>query len=228
VLRTRIARARDPWLAPASRLRYATTLAATRPPGHLDLAVIRAARLPDQIWPDWAIRLTDGNAAYHDRFRSSALVALLLPHSDMPLSQITALVSGQLKRHIAGYHMGKLTAGPAALRILTELAFALDAHDIPVNYHRRRELAASITLIDDATWTTITRDAGMRASRPGQARRYLYELLTGCSLRTAPPPYQLTSADSQARYSNFTIGDHRPGQRADRPRPPPPEHLRNR
>jgi TniQ/Bacterial regulatory helix-turn-helix protein, lysR family len=210
-LRTRIARARDPWLAPASRLRYATTLAVTRPPatrpaGHLDLAVIRAARLPDQIWPDWAIRLTDDNAAHHDRFRSSALVALLLPHSDMPLNQITALVSGQLKRHIAGYHMGKLTAGPAALRILTELAFALDAHDIPVNYHRRRELAASITLIDDATWTTITRDAGMRASRPGQARRYLYELLTGCSLRTAPPPCQLTSADSQARYSNFTIG----------------------
>jgi molybdenum-dependent DNA-binding transcriptional regulator ModE len=210
-LRTRIARARDPWLAPASRLRHATTLAvprtpATRPPGSPDLAVTRAARLPDQIWPDWAIRLTDDNGARHDRFRSSALVALLLPHSDMPLRQITALVSGQLKRHIANYHMGKLTEGHAALRILTELAFALDAHEIPISYQRRRDLAASTTLIDDATWTAMARGAGMRASRPRHARRYLYELLTGCSLRTAPPPYQLTSADAQARYHDFTIG----------------------
>jgi hypothetical protein len=183
-LRTRIARARDPWLPPVDRLRHATTLAAPRapvrrPPGHLDLAVIRAARLPDQIWPDWAIRLTDDNAARHDRFRSSALIALLLPHSDLPLNQITALVSGQLKRHVAGYQMGKLT-GPAAVRILTELAFALDARDIPVNYQRRRDLATSTTLIDDTTWIRIARDAGMRASRAGHARRYLYELLTGC------------------------------------------------
>ena len=210
-LRTRIARARDPWLGPIGRLRHATTLAAPRTPaarlpGSPDLAVIRAARLPDQIWPDWAIRLTDDNGARHDRFRSSALVALLLPHSDLPLRQITALVSAQLKRHIANYHMGKLTEGPAALRILTELAFAVDAHDIPINYQRRRDLAASTTLIDDPTWTAMARDAGMRASRPGHARRYLYELLTGCSLRTAPPPYQITSAGSQGSYHDFTIG----------------------
>jgi molybdenum-dependent DNA-binding transcriptional regulator ModE len=46
----------------------------------------------------------------------------------------------------------------------------------------------------------------MRASHGGHARRYLYELLTGCNLRTAPPPYQITSADAQARYHEFTIG----------------------
>ncbi len=32
---------------------------APRPPGAPDLAAARAARLPDQLWPDWAVRLSD-------------------------------------------------------------------------------------------------------------------------------------------------------------------------
>jgi hypothetical protein len=208
-LRTRIARARDPWLRPADRLRHATTLATSRmpapgPPGLPDPAVTRAARLPDQIWPDWAVRLTDAGAAPGARFRSSALIALLLPHSAMPLNQITALVSGQLKRHVAGYQLGKLT--DPALRILTELAFALDTGDIPIDYQRRRDLAVSTTLINSPDWNTIARDAGMRVSHPGHARRYLYELLTGCSPHTAPPPYQLTGKKAHASYAEFTTG----------------------
>jgi hypothetical protein len=208
-LRTRVARARDPWLRPADRLRHATTLAtphmpAPGTPGLPDPAVTRAARLPDQIWPDWAIRLTDTSAAPDARFRSSALIALLLPHSTMPLNQITTLVSGQLKRHVAGYQLSKLT--DAALRILTELAVALDASDIPIDYQRRRDLATSTTLISIPAWNTITRDAGMRISHPGHARRYLYELLTGCNLHTAPPPYQLTGNKAHASYAKFTTG----------------------
>jgi hypothetical protein len=38
------------------------------------------------------------------------------------------------------------------------------------------------------------------------SRRYLYELLTGCSLQTAPPPYRVTSTGSQARYDDFATG----------------------
>lgn len=209
-LRARVARARDPWLCPADRLRHATTLAAPHapepgPPSRPDPAVTRAERLPDQIWPDWAVRLTEDDAAPDARFRSSALIALLLPHSNMPLNQITALVSGQLKRHVAGYQLAKLTH-PAALRILTELALALDTSDIPIDYHRRRDLAASTTLIDRPAWNTIARDAGMRISHPGHARRYLYELLTGGGLHTAPQPYQLTGKGAQASYAEFTAG----------------------
>lgn len=51
----------------------------------------------------------------------------------------------------------------------------------------------------------MTGQAGMRLPPVASARRYLYELLTGCSLATAPPPYRL-SAGSLARYNNFTIG----------------------
>ena len=54
----------------------------------------------------------------------------------------------------------------------------------------------------------MVRDAGLRAGharRARNARRYLYELLSGCSLRTAPPPYQITTASAQAGYNTFTI-----------------------
>src|ERR1700691_863589 len=192
-LAARITRARDPWLRPADRLRHATTLPlpctpAPRPPGTADLAAARAARLPDQLWPDWAVRLTDDPASSsHEKLLPAALIALLLPHSGMPLNQVTAMVSGQLRRHITGYHMSKLTT--EALRILTELAFAIDDHAIPIDYRRRRDLAASTTLIDDATWARMTREAGMRLAPTASARRYLYELLTGCGLDTAPPPF---------------------------------------
>jgi TniQ/Bacterial regulatory helix-turn-helix protein, lysR family len=208
-LGSRIARARDPWLRPADRLRHATTLPvprlpAPRPPGAPDLAVARAARLPDQLWPEWAVRLAgDGTSSSHDKFLPAALIALLLPHSAMPLNQVTAMVSSQLRQHVTGYHMSKLTT--EALRILTELAFAIDDHGIPVDYRRRRDRAAAATLIGDAAWAKMTRQAGMRLPPVASARRYLYELLTGCSLVTAPPPYRL-SAGSLARYNSFAIG----------------------
>lgn len=208
-LGSRIARARDPWLRPADRLRHATTLPvprlpAPRPPGAPDLAAARAARLPDQLWPDWAVRLAgDSTSSSHGKFLPAALIALLLPHSTMPLNQVTAMVSSQLRQHITGYHLSKLTT--EALRILTELAFAIDDRHIPVDYRRRRDRAAAATLIGDATWAKMTRQAGMRLPPVASARRYLYELLTGCSLVTAPPPYRL-SAGSLARYNNFTIG----------------------
>ena len=208
-LGSRIARARDPWLRPADRLRHATTLRvprlpAPRPPGAPDRAAARAARLPDQLWPDWAVRLAgDSTSSSHDKFLPAALIALLLPHSTMPLNQVTAVVSSQLRQHITGYHLSRLTT--EALRILTELAFAIDDRHIPVDYRRRRDRAAAATLIGDATWAKMTRQAGMRLPPVASARRYLYEMLTGCSLVTAPPPYRL-SAGSLARYNNFTIG----------------------
>jgi hypothetical protein len=57
------------------------------------------------------------------------------------------------------------------------------------------ELAGWSEQIDDTTWTRIARDADMRASRAGHPRRYLRELLTRCSLRTAPPPITQDAED---------------------------------
>jgi hypothetical protein len=210
-LRARVAHARDAYVPPIDRLRHATTLPEPRipeprPVGASDLAAARAVRLSDQLWPDWALRLTSDTSVRHERFRLFALLGLLLPHSDMQLRHITALVSGQLKRDAAWHQLGKLT--DPALRILTELAFAIDQHDIPIDYPRRHALAASSTLIDDGAWTSIARATGTRTgrgSRTGHARRYLYELITGCSLHTAPPPYQLAAQPAGIEYGEFAI-----------------------
>jgi hypothetical protein len=216
-LRAQIAHARDPWLTPAERLRHATALTTPRPaaprqPGSPDPAISRAARLPDQIWADWAIRITSAPSAGHHKFRSCALAALLIPHSQLNTGKVISL-AGQPSRAAAGYQLSKLTIpGPAsgtiALRILTELALAADIHDIPVSYQHRRQLAASTPLIDDAAWTQIAQQAGMHPGsghRTGYASRYLYELLTGCSLYTAPPAHQLPRTAVRG-YNDFVTG----------------------
>ena len=131
----------------------------------------------------------------------------------MPLNQVTTLVSGQLRRHITGYHMSKLTT--QALRILTELAFAIDDRHIPIDYQRRRGLAAAATLIDDATWARMTREAGMRLAPTASARRHLYELLTGSALATAPPPARRMG--NQRRTPALAAA-----RRVGSPRPPGP------
>jgi hypothetical protein len=167
-------------------VRSATGLLGPRPPGAPDPAAARAARLPDQLWPDWALRLTSDTSVRHERFRPFALAALLLPHSGMPLRRITALVSTQLKRDAAWHQLRKLT-GPA-LRILTELALAVDARDIPTDYQRRRALAASSTLIDDGTWAAIARATGTRTGRLPHRARPPLPLRAGHRLQPAHRP----------------------------------------
>jgi hypothetical protein len=51
----------------------------------------------------------------------------------------------------------------------------------------------------------MTREAGVRLAPAASARRYLYELLTGCALATAPPPYRL-SPGSLGSYNDFALG----------------------
>ena len=211
-LAARVARARDPWLRPADRLRHATTLPVPRvpeprPSGAPDLAAARAVRLPDQLWPDWAVRLTDDPASSsHEKLLPAALIALLLPHSSMPLNQVTAMVSGQLRRHVAGYQLSKLTAG--ALRMLTELAFAIDDHGIPIDYRRRRDLAAGTMLIDD---DDLGQDdpRGGDAAGPGRQRPPL-PLRAADRLRPGHRPAVLTISAPDQRAATATSSSASP------------------
>lgn len=196
---TRIARARDAALTPIERLRYATTLPTPIPRPHhtTDPALARAARLPDQLWPAWAIRLTDDDAVDGPVFRTAMIAALLLPHSRLQLGELTPLLPHHPERTQVTHQLRRLTATPGgatALRILTELGLALDHHEIPIDYPRRRRLATDNDLIDRPTWIALCRDAGLHIGRQRRldlARRYLYELLTGGNLATAPEPYHL-------------------------------------
>ncbi|GAA4707855.1 regulatory helix-turn-helix protein, lysR family [Promicromonospora umidemergens] len=200
-LRTRIAYGRSRSMTAIDQLRHAITLPAPKLLPHraadrVDPAIERAARLPDQIWVNWAVRLGQGTTRQATTFGPAALVALLLPHSDLQLKpQIIALVNPAIDAATVAHHMVRLLnlpTGTTALRILTELAFAIDDHDTPIDYTRRRRLATGAELIDDETWNSIAHPRLGRGQLTVNARRYLYELLTGGSLYIAPPPHRLT------------------------------------
>lgn len=202
-------------LSPQARLEHATTVHA-RQTNDTDPAVQRAERLPDQLWPAWAIRLVDDDAFGPATFRSSMLAALLLPHSDRTLSEVAALVGDRVQPATVTFHLRKLlhvTQTAVPLQILTELAFAIDTHDLPIDYARRRRIVAGTELIDRRTWTGLARKADARSGGPrrvGFARSYLYEQLTGGNLHLAPAPYRIESSFERTEYHDFVAGLPRP------------------
>lgn len=210
-LTARIARSRDTTLTPIERIRYTTTLPTLTPQPRqpTDPAHTRAARLPDQLWPAWAIRLTDDDSLDGPVFRSAMIAALLLPHSDLQLTEITQLVPHQPSLERVAHQLRRLAATPhsrTALQILTELALALDHNDIPIDYARRRRLTTATELIDRPTWIGLCRNAGLhigRTRRLDLARRYLYELITGGNLATAPHPYHLPEGAPRVDHVEF-------------------------
>lgn len=215
-LRRRIARREGLRITPTDALRYATTLPFTTvntlPPRATDPALTRAGRIPGQLWPAWAIRLTDNDNVNGTHLRAALAAALLLPASDLPLPKITDLVEHPLAPVQLTHQLRNLARTPRgtdALRILTELALALDEHHIPIDYARRRRLTETHDLIDAPTCATLLRNAEMRTGGPRRhhlMRSYLYELLTGGSIATAPPPYHIPKGQDRAVYVEFLAG----------------------
>lgn len=199
-------------LSPQKRLQHATTLHRRRRAASVDPAIERAKRLPDQLWPVWAIRLIDDDAFGAATFGPSMLAALLVPHSGRTLKEIAALVSDRVQPTTVAFHLRKLlsvTQSATPLQILTELAFAIDTHDLPIDYARRRHIVASTELIDARTWGSLAKGADTRsggARRTRFARSYLYELLTGGSLHLAPSPYRIGSGFDRMEYHDFVAG----------------------
>lgn len=200
-------------IASDDRLRQATTLCRRHQDvAEADPAIQRARRLPDQLWPAWAIRLADDAAFDPSTFRSSALVALLVPHSGLTLREITRLVDQRIQPTTVTHHLRRLyrpSADARPLQILTELAFAVDTHDLPIDYARRRQLTAAGELIDRRTWGTLAREADVRVGGQRRARFagcYLYELLTGCNLHLAPSPYRIDVGIERIDYQEFVAG----------------------
>ena len=137
------------------------------------------------------------------------LAALLLPHSERTLGEIAGLVGDRVQRATVAFHLRKLlrvTGSAVALQILTELAFAVDAHDLPIDYARRRRLVTGAELIDRHTWARFAKKADARIGGPRHvrfARCYLYELLTGNNLHLAPSPYRMESGFERIDYHDF-------------------------
>jgi hypothetical protein len=145
-------------------------------------------------------------------FRPSMLASLLVPHSGLTLREIAALVDQQVRPGSVAHHLRKLvhvTGDATVLQVLTELAFAIDTHDIPIDYTRRRHVVAGRELIDRPTWAALAHDAEARRGRQrrwGYARSYLYELITGCNVHLAPSPYRIAPYEERILYHDFVVG----------------------
>lgn len=199
-------------VSPRARLEHVTTVRRRRSVIEPDPALGRAKRLPDQLWAAWAIRLVDDDAFEASTFRSSMLAALLVVHSSWTLKDIAVLVGERVQPAGVAFHLRKLvqvTQSAVPLQMLTELAFAIDTHELPIDYARRRQMAAGTKLIDARTWTRLARAADARSGGPRRvrfARRYLYEVLTGCSLHHAPTPYRIEGSYERIEYHDFVAG----------------------
>jgi hypothetical protein len=210
VLQAVLLRALDSTLRPSDRLRYRT---ATSHPSYpqsesaSDGVDARAAKLPQQLWPAWALRLMPPTGHDFLTFRRVASTALLLPGGRRPLEALHPVLGQPLRTRTFDHVMRKLADSgdlDTVARILTMLALRLDAAQAPIDYQRRRRLFGSTVLLSDSVWKACCTQADVGAAKHQRrhAERYLLELLTGSADSSHPPLGPLTT-ETTAAYTAF-------------------------
>jgi DNA-binding transcriptional ArsR family regulator len=215
-VQARFLRALDPVLPPAERIRHRSgTSQASLPSDSAGLLQARARRLPQALWPGWTIRLMPAEGFRLSLFRSSIAACLLLPGNlTQPPGPVAELFAYRSKFAVNGV-LRSLVArnGESALVAICCLAAYLDAYGGPVDYRRRRALIPA-EVISQPEWHDLCGRAGAHPGRPGgrsgeirrllDARRYLYQLLTGADLQDPRHPLAFRTGLDLSRYYEFT------------------------
>ncbi len=184
---------RDASLRTTDRLRWRSTTVPRRPTEDgLRNARERARRVPDALWADWAIRLTPRVGVEARSFRMAAAAALLIPGTSQPLAEVFSGTCHDGRARRIAHSLGLIPPGDSrtALGALTHLADSVDLWDCPIDYHRRRDLAASVDLLGDRDWERFCAAAGTPRGglrKLNFARLWIFETLTGSLLHSAPP-----------------------------------------
>ncbi|HEV2809706.1 MAG TPA: TniQ family protein, partial [Acidimicrobiales bacterium] len=206
----RVLATRDTHLRPTDQLRWRTTTTGARPTITGDDS--RLGCVPTALWPEWVVRLQPPGDYNPITFSKVAAASLLLPGatrsfaavlsdwtSDATLSRASATVLGKL---VATEH------GDTILRSLTQLSDGLLAHGSPIDYQRRRQLAATATLMDAADWDRICAQAGMAtggARKLRCARLWTWETVTAGLLEQAPDSIRPSEPEHIATYHRFPL-----------------------
>jgi hypothetical protein len=206
----RFLRALDPDLGMVDRIRYRSMTCRARTPtsGGDPPAVARVRHIPQQLWPDWTIRLLPTSGFHTDRFRATMAALLLLPgHPSRNLRQITAHLHSYLRRRISTTLKALHDHGHQQVLVaVCRLADYLDHYGSPIDYHRRRA-AVSPATISQADWQELCYQAG---GHPGEdrrfldAQRYLYQLLSGADLNDPGHALGFRTAADRTTYLAFT------------------------
>jgi hypothetical protein len=208
-VRGRFLRALDPDMATVDRIRYRSCTPEARAPitGGDPPAVARARHMPQQLWPDWTIRLLPTSGFHADRFRSAISACLLLPgHPNRIARQATGHLLPHLRRPIASTLKALERHGHQQVLIaVCRLADYLDHHGSPIDYHRRRA-AIGPTTITHTDWQELCFQVG---AHPGEARRlldaqrYLYQILSGADLNDPSHALGFRTAADRTTYVAF-------------------------
>jgi hypothetical protein len=206
-------RAMDGGLRPLDRLRYGTATPQPRRPRAdraADSINARAAKLPQQMWPAWALRLMPPTGHDWLTFRRVASTALLVPGNRRDLGGLLRLLGQPCEKKTFEVVMRKLARRGVltlVLRTLGMLSTCLDEHQVPIDYQRRRRLFGSAELLPEASWKACCSWAGVPSTpkRYGYAHRYVLELLTGSS-DTPRSPLGYLARGSIAGYTGFCAG----------------------
>jgi len=192
----------DAYLPVTERLRYRTCTPAPRPPKPgSTVAADRARHIPQHLWPDWVIRLASPRGTRTDDTATDIPVALLIPgnptrniHATGELNPWRNNISIALSE-AAGRHPGILTA-------ICNIADYLDAHGAPIDYRRRRAVFTTVEL-SPPQWDDICQRAEAHpgtAVRLLNARRYMFQLLTGADLTNPAHPLAFSNSLQREHY----------------------------
>jgi hypothetical protein len=158
----RVLTTRDSRLRPTDRIRWRSTTTGTRPTIAGDDSRLRC--VPTALWPEWVVRLQPPGDYNPITFSKVAAAALLLPGTTRSFAAVLAnwtpdttlsRTSSTVLRNLAATEHGY-----AILRALTQLSDGLLDHGSPIDYQRRRELAATTTLMDAPSWDRICAKPG--------------------------------------------------------------------
>lgn len=220
----RYLRAADLDLHPTDRLRIRTVTTQAARVG-ADIRD-RTRMLPQLLWPEWTARLLPANGFLVEQFRAVMSASILmLGSSQRSHAVIAAPLNPHLRRSWISVAFQSLDdiAGEESLRpvliLLCRLADHLDQHGCLIDYQRRREVTAGLSMAW-SYWRDLACGAGAHpgdpvpAGRLLHAQRHLHQLLTGSDL--ADPSHRLAFRDAadRSRYLAFTARLSTPLRRA--------------
>ncbi len=191
VLRGVYLAALGPSLRPSDQLRHRTTSSLPALPAPRHTQISRPSKVPASLWPSWAIRLGPPDGTYHRTLAPVLSSAVLLAGSRMDLDEAAAELGAVTDSRTISRILQFLAGDPrweAIAATVTRLAAYLDDNDVPVDYHRRRQLDYS-GLLPPRQWLDLCRRTGVS---PGQGRRdkiarcMLFARISGLPVEAAP------------------------------------------
>ncbi|WP_416976966.1 TniQ family protein [Streptomyces sp. T028] len=200
-----------PRLRSVDQLRYRTAAPVpAHPSARRESGERRAAKTPGLIWPLWEVRL--GTPRVRENLGGALAVSLMLVSSRTDLAPVAADLGAVVTQPVTTHVLQSLRGDPhwdAIQMALIRLADYLDAHEVPIDYARRRRLDYSDLLSLDA-WRTVWHRALMPPAaanqRHGLARCFLFERASGLPWQRMPhPPHDTVAFRSRRTRFPFLL-----------------------